>query len=935
MKLALSLLVLIVLFIVTQPNAIADQTISSDPSGVTLIGAKHPNLWYNQSEIDKLRKMILVDKSPSKLVSVYNTYAKGQLAVYPPAFGTDVATSNPKDGSTPDGKVDWYDGYVLGSPVGKSNMKACVSYMIEPTSGKADKIKDVIFAFMAKGASWYKDPQACGHVNWSLAWMYDLTYNAGIYTDAEKAQIEAFFSEIVSLVKSGMGNGYRDNMGTVNGYPISGKHVHEGMTRGGYKNWYAFVAGGAVCAALNGNDQDLLDFFTKSQNTNLYTNPYSQGVTSTSPDPDTCYVRDLYQYVNGMVFPSGATWDHYQRDIEDSNYPGPKSSYTAAECTDNLYAGGPGYNEFSLAGIYLGLEAASHNGWNGWNEDVYGGKPGMQRAIDFQCTIDKSGKYPSATSALSIRRFYTTDTVIQSYFNGSDSLNIDKSQTIYGNLGRIFCYPMYSEQTSLSPVVITGTATDITSNSAMLSGTVNANGSSTTVWFDYGTDNGSYSSQSSTQTVSGTSSTSASVSVGGLLSGKTYYYRIAAQNRAGTIYGIGKSFTTSITDSQGETNSNSLQACYNFNEGTGTTAADSSGNENNGTIDGATWAAGKYGNGLSFDGVDDYVDLGNTDIENNGYENNGLTIALWFRADNFDINDGRLISKAKGTKEQDHYWMLSTEKSNDNNIRLRFRLKTNGTTNTLVATAGELITGEWTFAVATYDGNYMKLYKDGVLIGSVEQTGNIDTDNTIPAWIGGNPSSATSRPFGGIIDEVRIYNRSLREDEIQELFVNALAGYWKFNEGTGTTAADSSGNENNGTIDGATWAAGKYGNGLSFDGVDDYVSIPLINYEEISISARFYENANDTTYADAIFGAYRWNGDTQLCEGYRLRFYQDEPEALGFILAELRTTFCNENNKKNKIPKYLEILHRYAISHIDKSFLRISADPFSLISISI
>src|SRR3972149_1369433 len=150
----------------------------------------------------------------------------------------------------------------------------------------------------------------------------------------------------------------------------------------------------------------------------------------------------------------------------------------------------------------------------------------MKGAIDFQCTIDKSGKYPSATSALSIRRFYTTDTVIQSYFNGSDSLNIDKSQTIYGNLGRIFCYPMYSEQTSLSPVVITGTATDITSNSAMLSGTVNANGSSTTVWFDYGTDNGSYSSQSSTQTVSGTSSTSASVSVGGLLSGKTYYYRI-------------------------------------------------------------------------------------------------------------------------------------------------------------------------------------------------------------------------------------------------------------------------------------------------------------------------------------------------------------------------------------------------------------------------
>ena len=53
-----------------------------------------------------------------------------------------------------------------------------------------------------------------------------------------------------------------------------------------------------------------------------------------------------------------------------------------------------------------------------------------------------------------------------------------------------------------------------------------------------------------------------------------------------------------------------------------------------------------------------------------------------------------------------------------------------------------------------------------------------------------------------------------------------LAGYWKFDEGSGTTANDGSDNGNNGAIYGATWVDGKYGKALNFDGVDDYVSVP-------------------------------------------------------------------------------------------------------------
>jgi len=50
-----------------------------------------------------------------------------------------------------------------------------------------------------------------------------------------------------------------------------------------------------------------------------------------------------------------------------------------------------------------------------------------------------------------------------------------------------------------------------------------------------------------------------------------------------------------------------------------------------------------------------------------------------------------------------------------------------------------------------------------------------------------------------------------------------LVGYWNFDQGSGTTASDSSGYNNHGTIYGASWTSGKVGGALSFDGLDDYV----------------------------------------------------------------------------------------------------------------
>ena len=51
-----------------------------------------------------------------------------------------------------------------------------------------------------------------------------------------------------------------------------------------------------------------------------------------------------------------------------------------------------------------------------------------------------------------------------------------------------------------------------------------------------------------------------------------------------------------------------------LDEGSGDTAYDSSGNDHHGTINGAQWVDGKFGGALSFDGQDDFVDCGNTEL---------------------------------------------------------------------------------------------------------------------------------------------------------------------------------------------------------------------------------------------------------------------------------------------------------------------------------
>jgi hypothetical protein len=230
-----------------------------------------------------------------------------------------------------------------------------------------------------------------------------------------------------------------------------------------------------------------------------------------------------------------------------------------------------------------------------------------------------------------------------------------------------------------------------------------------------------------------------------------------------------------------------LLAYWPLDEGSGLTANDASGNGHTGTlVNGAVWSGDSA---VHFDGTDDLIDVGTLDVSGSA-----LTLAAWFAPDdlaNCGSHDCRIFSKATGAASDDqHFIMLSTIQSGGA-TRLRFRLKTGGTTATLVASSGNLVDGVWQHAAAVYDGLEMRLYLNGTLVGTTAKTGALSTDPSVSAWIGGNPPGASDRPWAGRIDDVRLYGRALSLAELQALPGPGVAPATLFGDGfeSGDTTA--------------------------------------------------------------------------------------------------------------------------------------------------
>jgi hypothetical protein len=210
----------------------------------------------------------------------------------------------------------------------------------------------------------------------------------------------------------------------------------------------------------------------------------------------------------------------------------------------------------------------------------------------------------------------------------------------------------------------------------------------------------------------------------------------------------------------------SLVGYWKFDEGSGTTAADSSGNGNNGTLkdyntsnsDGnrpPQWVAdGKYGNALYFDGVDDCV----TTISSTG-STSAVTVEAWIKGATANSNAGLVFDTnwsygiwIQNSKIQGGIWNASNYQH---------------------TASSQVIpqTGIWYHIAMTYDmttDHIVRLYVNGTLAANWTAIGPTKIPNKVDVG-GRNPNNWY---FNGTIDEVRIYNRALSADEIWNHYVH-------------------------------------------------------------------------------------------------------------------------------------------------------------------
>jgi hypothetical protein len=207
-----------------------------------------------------------------------------------------------------------------------------------------------------------------------------------------------------------------------------------------------------------------------------------------------------------------------------------------------------------------------------------------------------------------------------------------------------------------------------------------------------------------------------------------------------------------------------LVGWWRLDEGTGSTAYDSSGNGNDGTINGnPRWVAGRVGTALDFDGNGDYVDCGNDPIFDITDE---ITLSIWVNA-NDNGNGENNCWMGKG----DNTYAIKHQTGN----YLEFFIYDGSWHSTNYSTDIASLNGEWHHMAGTYDGSELKFYLDGELAANLVYSSTIGTSSNNVTL--GENSQATGRYFDGMLDDARIYNEALSAADIKSIMMGGAYAY--------------------------------------------------------------------------------------------------------------------------------------------------------------
>jgi len=278
-------------------------------------------------------------------------------------------------------------------------------------------------------------------------------------------------------------------------------------------------------------------------------------------------------------------------------------------------------------------------------------------------------------------------------------------------------------------------------------------------------------------TLGGTAGATTAVVTG---SGTTYNIAVSGMTQSGTV--IASIPAGKATDPAGNLNTAStstdntvtynpqsgLVAAYSFEEGTGTTTADSSGNNNTGTLStGVTWTTGKIGNAVAFNGTSGDITINEApSLDLSG----SFSLSAWVKPAVISGTETLLI---KETTSGCGYFVQIV-----NNGQIDSGFNNGSGCIEHITTNANMVAGNWynLTVVLDHSNNVYNSYLNGNLIASVAETG-VPVPNTQPLVLGRSGCSGCGfERLNGVLDEVKVYSRALAAAEVLTLYNAATGG---------------------------------------------------------------------------------------------------------------------------------------------------------------
>lgn len=318
-------------------------------------------------------------------------------------------------------------------------------------------------------------------------------------------------------------------------------------------------------------------------------------------------------------------------------------------------------------------------------------------------------------------------------------------------------------------------------------------------------------------------------------------------------------------EQQGQTTNNTITSA-----GNGTLGADSGS-----STDDPTWKTKsdcKINGCLSFDGGDRV----SVSSQFSSWADNVSTLTGWVKVTSYDTFGFVLFGTSTGN---DVYWQIAS----DTTVYVM--------TQSITVPSTNFDDNSWHHYAFVSDGtNGIKFYFDGKLLGSNTLTG-ISFSSGAKNFNIGTWDLGASWDLTGSVDELKLYNSALTEDQVRiDMNAGSAVKYsvgqdeaadltdgagnppvleMKLDEKTGTTTNSTSGTFTGTLTSGPTWVAGKYGSAVNFDGSDDFIDIGTGTTSVQSVAFWIYP-ATTTEYPIDINGtAYVWiNAGTVTAQGF-------------------------------------------------------------------